>query len=160
MRTIRLAAFVAIAATAVFWGTGSAQAGEVDNPSITLTLTPDTGPVGTDFVASGTCFEDGDAACDGVIVTLFDPDGNLVDGDDVFDNSDTYSFDLTIPADGPCGEYVVLAEGDENEDIIIDTTAIFDVPCPETTTTTEPPGSSSTTASVAATGATRPTFTG
>ena len=69
-------------------------------------------------------------------MSLIDPDGFVVDTVTDEEPLPEYSGTLTVPADGPCGAYTVLAEGEENDVIESSIEVTFTVPCPETTTTT------------------------
>lgn len=157
MRSRRVLAFVAVFAAIGTFGVATAQAGEVP-ASITLEIDPTSGPVGTVISASGECIEDGGGECDSAILTLLDPDGTAVDTTTDDEPLPEYSGTLVVPLDGPCGEYTVLAEGEENEEIESSTEATFTVPCPETTTTAE--DTTTTSAAVQAAAAVRPSFTG
>jgi hypothetical protein len=162
MKAWRIATVIAVGAAIIFGATGPAGAGD-GPPSITLTIDPTSGPAGTAIAASGECFEDSVGACDGVIVSLIDPTDTVVDEFSIFENEVDYAGELTVPDDATCGEYTVLAEGDENETIIVDTSATFQVTtdCPPPTSEEPPPTDApSTSAAAAAAAATRPTFTG
>jgi hypothetical protein len=158
MKSRRVLAVGAVFAAIGSFGVATVHAGDVP-ASITLEIDPTSGPVGTVISASGECIEDGGGECDSAILTLFDPDGVEVDSFTDEEPLPEYAGTLTVPPDGPCGEYTVLAEGEENEVIESFIEATFTVPCPETTTTTTEE-TSTTEGSVAATGATRPSFTG
>lgn len=157
MKSLRIVAVVAVCATAVFWGSSSAQAGD-NGPSISLTINPTTGPLGSEINASGQCLQDNQTFCFAVVVSLIDPEGTTVDSDSNVDEGGAYEFTLTVPVDGLCGQYTVFAEGGDSEGPQVDTSETFTVPCSDTTIvpTSEAPTSSSVQDVVA----TRPSFTG
>jgi hypothetical protein len=160
MKTLRIAVAVVISFAALGLSAGAVHAGQIGPPSLTLNIDPGSGPQGTVIAASGECFEHDDFACDGVVVTLIDPEANEVDNDQVFEDESDYALTVTVPEDGPCGEYTVLAQGIENDEVIVEEEASFIVPCgPDTTTasTVEPTSSTVETQPAAET---RPTFTG
>jgi hypothetical protein len=161
MKAWRIVAVLAVGAAVLFGPGLPARAGGL--PSISLTIDPTSGPAGTVITASGECFEDStsQAACDGVVVSLIDPADAVVDEFSIFENEPDYEGELTVPDDATCGEYTVLAEGDENESIIVDTSEVFQVTtdCPPPSSE-EPPSSEAPSTSAAAAATTRPTFTG
>jgi hypothetical protein len=154
----------AVVVAALLIGVWAAPAGAGFEPG-TLSVTPSSGPLGTDFTVSGD-------QCDGGVgewrVYPVDSDELLAAGGDLADEAGVWqdgfptgSSFITAP-----GSYVVEADCGVDEEVLFSYEPVtFTVTAPPDTTPpdTAPPAdsSTSTTAAVAAAAATaRPTFTG
>jgi len=156
-RTRRAAVATLLVAGALLFSETTVSAG--DNPSLTVEIAPTSGPGGTVIDVSGECFEDATGACDAVEILLLDPDGIIVGQFTIDENVPDYAGQVTVPEDAVCSVYTVRVRGLEGELGVI---IAEDVPFQVTTDCPPPPTDDTipTEPSTAATGATRPTFTG
>lgn len=163
-RAVRLAV-VAATMIGIIANGGLAAAGDQE-ASITLDIDPTSGAAGTEIAASGDCFEHDIASCDEVELSLLDPDDQVVDSELInLGPEPAYNGSLQVPPGAPCGEYTVLAEGIEDQQVIVAESVTFEVtgcaPTTEpTTTTTAGPTTTAAPAPAAAATVTTPTLTG
>lgn len=164
--SLRAVASLVAAASFILIGASTAGAGG-GIPSLTVDVDPTSGPPGTPIEVTGECFENQvGGSCDDVEVLLLDPNGVEVDSAVADREGAAYGALVNVPIAGLCGDYTIVVNGIENDEIIISDEIPFVVTggdCP--TPPTEPPVTPATLASTSTTGAVaaaaaRPRFTG